>query len=169
MFLALALTLFALQVSAQQTTEWIAAEGTGCRIWNPYPDPGESVTWSGGCRNGLAQGRGSLQWSKNGKKIDRFEGEFLDGKRNGQGIYSSRNGYRYEGAYRNDQRNGFGVVTYDSGARFEGQWRDNKANGQGTYKAANGQTFSGMWTNGCFRQGDRRANVGSTAKDCGFE
>lgn len=33
----------------------------GCRIVNPSPQPHESTSWSGGCRDGYADGDGVLQ------------------------------------------------------------------------------------------------------------
>src|ERR1019366_7901448 len=61
---------------------WIADAQSGCRIWNPRPEPYDGVTWPGACQNALAQGRGVEQWFKNGQPSNRYEGEFLDGKEN---------------------------------------------------------------------------------------
>lgn len=58
---------------------WIADAQTGCRVWSAQPEPTESVSWSGSCANGLAQGQGTLQWFKNGKPNGHSMGEFRDG------------------------------------------------------------------------------------------
>ena len=34
----------------------------GCYLWNPAPQEDVTVTWSGGCSNGLAQGEGRVDW-----------------------------------------------------------------------------------------------------------
>ena len=46
---------------------WIADSKTGCKVWDPMPQQNETVSWSGSCKNGLAQGRGVLQWYADGK------------------------------------------------------------------------------------------------------
>lgn len=35
----------------------------GCYVWNPYPKPDETVTWTGACADGLAEGTGTQTWS----------------------------------------------------------------------------------------------------------
>ena len=34
----------------------------GCYVWNPNPQPGETVTWTAECAGGLVQGTGTLRW-----------------------------------------------------------------------------------------------------------
>lgn len=38
----------------------------GCRLINPVPQPNETASWSGACRNGLAEGPGTVTWMQNG-------------------------------------------------------------------------------------------------------
>jgi len=190
----LVLLLFAALPAAAQAPQegWIAGARTGCRVWNPRPLPNETITWTGLCVGGLAQGRGVVQWFKDGKPGGRNEGEYRDGKANGRGVHSSPDGSRYEGEYRDGKRagrgmysaadgssyegefrdgkeSGRGVITWPSGKRYEGQLNDNKANGHGKYVSDNGTVYEGTWSNGCFRQGNRRAWVGATAEECGFK
>lgn len=40
----------------------------GCKLVNPNPVPNETVRWSGACKNGYAQGSGTLTWFKDGVK-----------------------------------------------------------------------------------------------------
>jgi hypothetical protein len=131
---------------------WTTDSKTGCRVWNARPLRSESVTWSGACGNGYAQGQGVEQWYEDGKLGNRLEGEFhdgmirrgnvtypngdhydgdLNGGRSGHGIYISMNGVRYEGEWRDDKRNGRGVLNWPNGDRYEGDFRDGKANGHG--------------------------------------
>ena len=46
--------------------EWIA-DANQCQVWNPFPAPGETVVWSGECKNGRISGPGSLTWSRYGR------------------------------------------------------------------------------------------------------
>lgn len=125
---------------------WSTDAKTGCRVWNSNPEPGETMSWSGACQGGLAQGRGVLQWFKDGRPNGRYEGDYRDGKVNGRGVY-----------------------TWASGTRFEGEFRDDRPDGPGTLTQPNGTVYSGAWTNGCFRQGDRKTSVMVSRKECGFE
>jgi hypothetical protein len=152
---------------AQAPAGWTADAKTGCRIWNDDPEPGETVSWSGGCQNGLAQGFGTLQWFKNGKKTELYVGELRNGKQNGRGAYTWTSGNRYDGEWRDGEAHGRGVLTWPNGRRFEGEWRNDKPNGQGKFKAADSTTYTGTWTNGCLKQGNLTVTVNATAKECG--
>ena len=43
----------------------------GCKVWNPKPQPNESVKWSGECIDGKAHGNGILTWYQNGIESSR--------------------------------------------------------------------------------------------------
>jgi hypothetical protein len=88
---------------------WIADSRTGCKVWNPAPQARETIHWSGRCKGGYAQGRGTLQWFENGKPGDRYDGEYEAGKRSGHGVVVERNGTRIEGDWRNDELLQLGV------------------------------------------------------------
>jgi hypothetical protein len=82
---------------------WITAKNRACKIWNPEPQPNESVTWSGGCKNGFASGKGILKWTENGKPDAEFEGVYANGKRNGPGVLITPDGKRIDGTWSDDQ------------------------------------------------------------------
>lgn len=169
-YLAAALLGIALPALAQsQTPEWITDRTNGCGVSNPSPKPNETISWSGKCANGKAEGRGVLQWFRDGKPTGRYEGEYRGGRMNGRGVYAFSNGNRYEGDWLNDDFHGRGAFIYANGNRYDGEFRNDRPNGVGTYKRADGTTYSGSWTNGCFRQGDRWATVMATAEQCGFK
>jgi|GEM_PF-6450417 len=42
---------------------WFSDPTTQCRVWNPSPAVGESVSWNGACVEGKAQGDGTLTYS----------------------------------------------------------------------------------------------------------
>ena len=58
---AAALLTGRVQAAPDEDSGWIA-DKRGCKVANPFPRPGESITWSGECKNGFAQGSGVLQW-----------------------------------------------------------------------------------------------------------
>lgn len=174
------------------TPEWIADPTNGCRVRNTDAQPNVAVSWSGKCPNGRAEGRGLLQWFRDGKPAGRYDGELRDGMKNGRGVYTFVTGGRYDGEWRdgkrtgrgvmmyssgnryegefvNDKRHGRGIFTYTDGSRYEGEWRNDLPNGVGTSKQPDGSTYSGTWTNGCIRQGDGWATFGTKKQACGFK
>lgn len=82
---------------------WITATNQPCKIWNPEPQANESVTWSGGCVDGLASGKGVLRWTENGMPDIEFDGEYAHGKRNGAGVLVTPDGHRMVGEWVDDQ------------------------------------------------------------------
>ncbi len=88
---------------AQAPPGWIADSKTGCKVWDPAPEPDEAITWSGPCKNGYADGEGTLQWTENGKPTDRYVGEYHNGKRNGAGTVTYRNGQTVSGEWHDDE------------------------------------------------------------------
>src|SRR5262245_8366526 len=59
--------------AAEDDVSWIADQ-RGCKVANTFPRPGETITWSGPCKNGYADGDGVMQWFLDGKEDDRYEG-----------------------------------------------------------------------------------------------
>jgi hypothetical protein len=42
--------------------KWIKEINKGCFVFNPAPKALETVTWSGGCVDGIAHGKGEIEW-----------------------------------------------------------------------------------------------------------
>ena len=80
--------------------EWILSSDTKCKLWNPSPTTNESITWNGSCLDGIAQGRGIVQWFLNELPTNRYEGQVEAGKRHGLGVVTYKNGVRIEGQFR---------------------------------------------------------------------
>jgi hypothetical protein len=96
---------------------------------------------SGNCRTGIG-----VFVSPN---RDRYEGEFMDGDRHGQGTQYHANGrVEYRGSFRDNQRNGTGAYYYPNGDRYIGQFAANVPNGKGTYYFADGDRFTGLFRHG---------------------
>lgn len=118
------------------------AQAEGCRV----ADPELQGFYEGGCRKGLAHGRGHARGSaeyvgefrrglKHGRGVktwpwgDRYEGEFFEDRKHGRGMYawgagSPWAGERYVGEFAADRREGFGTYFWPNGDRFEGLWKD---------------------------------------------
>jgi hypothetical protein len=177
--------------SVEPRPGWIT-DAAGCVVWNPYPQPGEAISWSGACSVGLATGYGVLQWFLNGAPFERYEGTFREGRPNGWGKHRDRAGNLYEGEWRDGMMSGHGTFTWADGSRYEGQFIDNGREGQGVYSAANGASytgtwhknkphgygkgtdkdgglFQGSWSQGCFQEGERQMALFTTNRQCGFK
>jgi hypothetical protein len=126
-------------------TGWVADGKTGCKIWDAVPDPEEKISWSGECVDGMAEGKGTLQF-----------------------FIGSTPAARYEGDMRNGRADGHGTHVDPDGARYEGQWRNNAADGFGVY-TRDGKRHEGTWANGCLKQGPDEVTVGVTRESCGFK
>ncbi|WP_422002942.1 MORN repeat-containing protein [Reyranella sp.] len=121
----------------------LADPKTGCRIVRADREPDTTISWSGECYHGLADGNGVLQWYQAGKPIARYEGQMKDGLANGRGSITYANGSRYEGDWSNGERNGRGTFVFANGAKYTGDFRDNRPNGRGMYVWPNGNRYIG--------------------------
>ncbi len=79
---------------------------------------------------------------------DRYEGQWQDYQRHGQGVISYADGGSYEGEWQNGNFHGQGTRTWTDGAKYEGQWEYGEKHGQGTHSRANGSRYQGQWQNG---------------------
>ena len=59
-----------------------------CYVWNPFPREDMTVSWSGECSNGLAQGNGRATWYQNREVFSTDQGCIVNGK--GHGIWPRR-------------------------------------------------------------------------------
>ena len=113
---------------------WMEIENKpGCYLWSDELRLNETVTWSGGCADGLAHGRGEADWNytlggeqpettasgemRRGKSHGRWtarlssggvieEAHFVDGLPHGRWTFRFANGSVYEGSYVDDKRHG---------------------------------------------------------------
>lgn len=127
--------------------EWIVAGNQPCQVHNAHPEPDETVTWSGGCVEGKAEGAGELVNRLRGG-VDRYEGEMHSGKPHGRGIYLWHTGERYEGEWRDGKYHGHGTYTDAGGGRYEGGWRHGKRHGWGVESRPEGLVWRGQWRDG---------------------
>lgn len=138
--------------SADDDVEWIA-DKRGCKVANPMPREGESITWSGPCADGYADGDGVLQWYYNGQADDRYEGRLDKGWAEGQGVLNKADGGKYDGHWKHSVQNGMGRYEAPDGSVYDGEWKDGKPNGSGQFRTPDGRMFMGQWKDGVF-EGD---------------
>ncbi|KAI9017402.1 hypothetical protein BC832DRAFT_527486, partial [Gaertneriomyces semiglobifer] len=88
-------------------------------------------TYEGEWKNGLPNGHGTHVWSLRGKAQahqfpmrNKYIGHWLDGK-----------------------RDGYGVFQYASGALYEGEWKDDMKHGHGKYVSEHGRYYIGSFQN----------------------
>uniref|UniRef100_A0A7S1KRF7 Uncharacterized protein n=1 Tax=Percolomonas cosmopolitus TaxID=63605 RepID=A0A7S1KRF7_9EUKA len=132
------------------------------------------ASFAGGLANGLKDGSGcKMKWIDTG---DRYEGEFVHGKRHGQGTMEWPNQAErytgqwheglphgqgslyffnvqvgscnyYEGDFKNGARDGKGVFYYGDGTKFDGEWHNDQKNGWGEFEYTNGVKERGYYEN----------------------
>ncbi|KAG8453172.1 hypothetical protein GDO86_004841 [Hymenochirus boettgeri] len=62
----------------------------------------------------------------------KYEGDWVDDQRQGQGVYTYPNGDTYSGDWLSHQRHGQGMYTYaDTGSKYIGTWVNGKQEGPG--------------------------------------
>lgn len=154
-----------LMAHAQTEIVWIA-DAQGCKVENKRPLPNQSVSWSGACRNGFADGRGELKVIVEGELLTAYEGDVKAGRLAGQGVLTTPGGLRYQGNFHDGRYDGQGLLTYSggttfqgdfaagqpegactvnwpSGDRYEGQCKAGRPDGSGRVRFANGDTYAG--------------------------
>ena len=129
---------------------WIADPGTGCKLWNPNPQPDESIHWTGSCRDGLADGQGVLSWygKDKSKEVEREAGGFRKGRMSGHGTQTFANGNKATGDFVEGRMNGRGTLIRANGERYTGSWRGGRWDGFGTLVWKNGDRYIGFWHDG---------------------
>jgi hypothetical protein len=114
--------------------------------------PGIDVKYSGGCKQGLADGRGEASGT------DQYTGEFRKGLPDGTGTYIWATGEKYEGEWKKGLMNGTGKYTikYDSrDSVLSGIWESNKYAGEKALSPYAIQYKSGISRVSCIRIGDQ--------------
>lgn len=122
---------------------WLFDPENGCRMWDWHPAPEDGVTWTGTCRAGLKEGKGSAQWYEHGRPIDRFDGTYRGGQRTGPGHYR-----------------------WTEAEVFEGRYVAGLPHGPGTIRIA-GQSYTGQWNHGCLELDGKVIAVGTPIASCG--
>ena len=83
--------------------------------------------------------------AKDGRKI--YEGYWKDGKREGIGIYFCEDGASYEGEWKENLKHGIGVYKFNDNSRYLGEFKDDVRNGLGIIHGGNADKYEGEWMN----------------------
>jgi hypothetical protein len=127
-------------------THWLVDANSSCSLFDANAKAGDSVSWSGQCVDGLANGKGTALFTNGGKQFESFTGNFSKGvAQDGPVSVSWGGGWHYDGDEVAGQFTGAGVLVNDAKDRFEGVWTDGKMNGHGTLIRANGERYEGEW------------------------
>ena len=130
---------------------WMEVTGqAGCYVWNGNLMTDETVTWTGGCSEGRAQGEGTLKWVwEDGEKTSESTGSLTDGKRHhGQWVIRDADGDVGEGPYVDGKMHGQWVLRFASGGVQEGPYVDGKRHGQWVIRDADGDVLEGPYVDG---------------------
>ena len=118
--------------------------------------------------NGVANGEGELMINnkfkytgnfdnnlpnKKGKLLNYidntiYEGDIVNGKKEGKGNIKFTDGTIYDGDFIDDKYEGKGKITFTNGCSYEGEFHNNKIDGKGKYIYSDGKEY-----NGDFRKG----------------
>ncbi len=139
----------ALLAACAASADALIVDGSsGCVVHNPNPRAGETIEWSGGCKDGTAHGAGVLHWFLHGDPNGRFEGNLVRGRIDGAGTAYYPSGNRYAGEFSEGVPDGAGTFHFKDGRRLVGRWSDGKPDGPGVMFSADGAATPQMWENG---------------------
>ena len=79
-------------------------------------------------KDGLFEGFGTCVWPAD---RGRYTGDWLAGKRHGEGIYTKPDGTEYVGEWKEGRRDGWGCLFHPCGEMYEGEWRAGRMHGGG--------------------------------------
>jgi hypothetical protein len=77
-----------------------------------------------------------------------YEGQFVNGQREGKGVLYLDDNELYFGDWANDTLNGYGVYIFKNGERYTGEFVEGLREGVGKYIFFNGNYFDGTWKGG---------------------
>jgi hypothetical protein len=72
--------------------------------------------------NGLRHGKGVWIKDRNAMLSDSYEGEFVNDKKCGLGVYRWAKGSKYEGNFYDELRHGYGKMHWSDGSYYFGMW-----------------------------------------------
>ena len=122
----------------------------------PDPIPGREVApgvreltfadgsmYRGAMRGASLHGKGEYV-----SKAFKYEGEFADGLKQGEGTYIWENGDRFQGHFASDRPDGRGRYQFANGDAYDGEVKLGIIAGRGSYTSKNGDVFDGSFSGG---------------------
>ncbi len=147
-FVLFVIILFPRFLYAQES--WLITK-EGCKVHNPAPRKGESVTWSGACIDSIANGEGALTWYLHGKKTKTvFIGFMVNGRPEGQGKYTFRKNSSFEGEFKNGEpyKGTLTLKDYKYTYKYSGYFIDSQLQGIGEILVEGSSIYTGEIKNG---------------------
>ena len=120
-----------------------------CYVWNHGLEPGATVTWTGECVGGFAQGTGTLTWTVS-EGIQTDTGRLEEGQWVGHWVIRFADRTVAEGPFVDGQRTGRWVERYAAGDVAEGPFVDGKLHGEWVIRRSDGRVD--VWS---FEHGER--------------
>ena len=100
------------------------------------------MNYEGEWKNSLKDGIGIETYKKNF-----YQGEFVNGKRNGIGEYFWEKDVFYIGEWKDNLMNGEGIYYFSKEAWYEGSFKNNKMEGFGILNVKNSKIYAGFYKN----------------------
>ncbi|MEP7196101.1 MAG: hypothetical protein ABI851_06235 [Saprospiraceae bacterium] len=89
---------------AQESPEKVVKDAkSGCKVLFKHTFSEDSITWSGSCKDGFAEGKGTMIGFTNGKETSKYIGEMKKGKPDGKGIFTFWGDRKLEGNFVNGE------------------------------------------------------------------
>jgi hypothetical protein len=123
---------------------------------------------------GQFHGYGTFEWiGESAWQGDSYKGMWVDGEKNGHGVYTSADGTVYDGLWTRNKKNGHGCTTYNSDGRsmlsnftwcegdsYDGEFVDNARHGACEYTWFNGEKLRCVWEHGkCHEWSKKNAEI----------
>ncbi|WP_119420685.1 hypothetical protein [Desertibaculum subflavum] len=121
-----ALFFLAMFLSPAGAATLVSDPDSKCATSNPYPQGQESIRWTGGCRDGLLDGAGTLTWYRDGRWTERNEGTFRAGELHGNAITTFPDGSTIAGSYVDGRRHGEFVLARVNDTYSRSLYRDDQ-------------------------------------------
>lgn len=114
----------------------------------------QPATWSGACKDGLADGAGVATWTRGATSFE-YQGTVVRGEAT-DGATLMIGATTYIGAFHHFAPQGQGFLKFPNNAMYEGNIDHGKYNGAGIFQDVDRSRYEGEWVNG-MREGQGRA------------
>jgi hypothetical protein len=123
LFASLFVTSLSLHAGAQTSEGRYIKDGLHhCKVWSDHYTPEDSVTWSGSCKSGYAEGKGQLNWFSQQQVVATYTGDMKKGWPEGMGQYTIAGYGTLEGQFVKGNLHGKGRMRLENGGQMEGNF-----------------------------------------------
>ena len=135
--------------------------GYGQYIWKT------GSSYVGEFKNGLKNGMGKWKKAKDGNS-NQYEGEYVNDKKEGYGVFKWASGNVYRGQYRNDEREGIGEMRWTDGSVYVGMWIRGIQHGYGKMIFPDGAMKEGYFDNNVYKGEMSHEDIPYVLQDINF-